>query len=63
MKNLKVKKPIATLAERQNAIRRRPITDEQINKLNRIFERIDQEQQTEEEKSRKKIARPPEAEV
>lgn len=63
MKNPRVKKPIATLAERQKAISRRPLSEEQINKLNRIFERIDQEQQVEEEKPLKKIARSPEAKI
>ncbi|MGK5086532.1 hypothetical protein WDW86_03145 [Bdellovibrionota bacterium FG-2] len=63
MKNPRVKLPIATLAERQRAISRRPLTDEQINKLNRIFELIDQEQDAEEDKRRKKTARSPEAEV
>lgn len=63
MKNPKVKKPFATLAERQKAIRRRPLTEEQINKLNRIFEQVDQEQQAEDAKQWKKIARPLEAEA
>ena len=59
----KIKESFATLAARQNAIRRRPLTEEQINKLNRIFELIDQEQDAEREKRRKKTKHSPEAEV
>ena len=63
MKSPKIKKSIASLAERQNAIRRRPLTEEKINKLNRIFEKVDREQDEQEAKKRKRIARSPEAEV
>lgn len=66
MKNPRVKQSIRTLAERQNAIRRRKPSPAEIEELNQIFEKIDKVQD-QADKSRsekeqdKKIARPPEA--
>ena len=41
MKNPRMKKPISTLAERLKAIRRRPLTDDQVKDLNRIFDEME----------------------
>ena len=43
MKNPKAKESFATLAQRQNAIIRRPPTQEQVDRLNRIFKQIEEE--------------------
>ena len=67
MKNPRVKKSIRTLAERQNAIRRRQPTAAEITELNQLFEEINKAQEKEgrrqSEHPRKKSARPPEAQT
>lgn len=51
-------KSIRTLASDLKARRKRKLTDEEINKLNKMFEEIEKEQTKENEK--RKIARQPE---
>jgi hypothetical protein len=65
MKNPRAKKPFATLAKDLREIRRRPLTQEQINNLNRIFIEIEKKQKSDisEEEPKKKIARSPEVET
>lgn len=57
------KKPLKrwkTLASESKARRKTPLTPEQAEKLNNIFERIDKELERIEEGSKRKIARQPE---
>ena len=64
MKTPRVKQSIRTLAERQNAIRRRKPSPAEIEELNQIFEKIDKDQADKDRSEKdqdKKIARPPEA--
>ena len=61
MEKQKVKKSIRTLAERQRAICHRPLKKEDIEELNCIFEKIDQDQEQAEQERKKKIAHGPEA--
>ena len=66
MPNPRVKKPVSTLAQRLRAIHRRPLTEAEVNKLNRVFEELEKNKKPEPEVSepnKKKIARSPEAEV
>ena len=66
MKNPRVKKPVSTLAQRLRAVDRRPLTEAEVSKLNRVFEEMDKTKKPEPEvaePTRKKIARPPEAET
>ena len=65
MKNPRAKKPFATLAARLKAIRRRPLTQEQLDRLNGVFGEMEKGNKPEPQvqEPRKKIARPPEAET
>jgi len=57
------KKPLKswkTLASESKARRKTPLTPEQVEKLNKIFEDIDKEQEQANEDSKLKIARQPE---
>lgn len=53
-------KSIRTLASESKARRRTPLTPEQVEKLNKIFDEIDKEQDRAREDSKRKIARQPE---
>lgn len=53
-------KSIRTLASESKARRKTPLTPEQVEKLNKIFEEIDKEQDRAKEDSKRKIARQPE---
>ena len=55
-------KSIRTLASESKARRKTPLTPEQVEKLNKIFEEIEkaQEQEQAKEDSKRKIARQPE---
>ncbi len=53
-------KSIRTLASESKARRRTPLTPEQVEKLNKIFDEIDKEQDRSREDSKRKIARQPE---
>jgi hypothetical protein len=55
-------KSIRTLASESKARRKTPLTPEQVEKLNKIFEQIEKEQEREraKEDSKRKIARQPE---
>jgi len=53
-------KSIRTLASESKARRRTPLTPEQVEKLNKIFDEIDKEQDRATEDSKRKIARQPE---
>ncbi|MEI8347220.1 MAG: hypothetical protein WCG27_07120 [Pseudomonadota bacterium] len=59
------KKSFSTLAENLKSIRKRPLSKEQIEKANKIFEKIDKEadQSNEESKPLRKIARQPNTEA
>jgi hypothetical protein len=65
MKNPRAKQPFATLAARLKEIRRRPLTAEQVERLNRVFDEMEKNQKPaqEEKQPGKKIARSPEAEA
>lgn len=64
MKNPKVKKPVKTLAERLKAIRRRPLSPSDVNELNRVFDEIEKEKSDlENDRLKRKIAKPPEADL
>lgn len=57
------KKPLKswkTLASESKARRKTPLTPAQVEKLNKIFEQIEKEQEQIEEDSKRKIARQPE---
>ena len=54
----KTPKSIRTLASDLKARRKRKLTDEEVNRLNKIFEDIEREQQKED--SNRKIAQQPE---
>ena len=57
------KKPLKSwksLASESKARRKTPLTPAQVEKLNKIFEDIDKEQEQTKEDSRRKIARQPE---
>jgi hypothetical protein len=57
------KKPLKswkTLASESKARRKTPLTPAQVEKLNKIFEDIDKEQDQAKEDSKRKIARQPE---
>lgn len=53
-------KSIRTLASESKARRKTPLTPEQVEKLNKIFEKIEKEQEQAKEDSKRKIARQPE---
>lgn len=53
-------KSIRTLASESKARRKTPLTPEQVEKLNKIFDEIDKEQDRATEDSKRKIARQPE---
>jgi len=65
MKNPRMKKPISTLAERLKAIRRRPLTDDQIKDLNRIFDEMEKNKKSDQDVNNtgRKSAHGPEAEL
>ena len=54
----KTRKSIRTLASDLKARRNRKLTDEEVNRLNKIFDEIEKEQQK--ENSNRKIAQQPE---
>ena len=64
MKNPRMKKPISTLAERLKAIRRRPLTSDQIDRLNRVFDEMERNDRAASgaKKTERKIAKEVEAE-
>lgn len=53
-------KSIRTLASESKARRKTPLAPEQVEKLNKIFDEIDKEQDRATEDSKRKIARQPE---
>lgn len=61
MKNTRAKKPFATLAARLKAIRSRPLTQEQTDRLNKVFEEMEKESSNLERE--KKIAQSPEVDI
>lgn len=65
MKNPRVKKPIATLAQRLKAIHKRPLSQQQIDRLNQVFDEMERTKNSEPEikSPKKKIAHEPEAET
>lgn len=56
----KLLKSIRTLASESKARRKTPLTPEQVEKLNKIFEEIEKAQEQTEENSKRKIAQQPE---
>lgn len=65
MSNPRVKKPIGTLAERLKELRRRPLTQDEVNRLNEVFDKMEggKKHEPEIKTPEKKIAHPPEAEL
>ena len=65
MTNPRAKKPFATLAKDLQEIRKLPLSNEQVNELNRVFDEIEKSQKPglADPNSEKKSARPPEAET
>ncbi|HMN69968.1 MAG TPA: hypothetical protein PKC28_15600 [Bdellovibrionales bacterium] len=60
MKSSKTLKSWKSLASESKARRKTKLTQEQVEKLNKIFEEIEREQETNKEDSKRKIARQPE---
>jgi acyl-[acyl carrier protein]--UDP-N-acetylglucosamine O-acyltransferase len=65
MRNPRAKKTFAEMAKNMKELRRRPLSEEQINDLNQTFREIEQQKKSEDGKTvpKKKIARAPEAEI
>ncbi len=65
MRNPRAKKPFSTLAQRLKEIRKQPLTETQIEKLNKVFDEMGKNKKAEPEvqEPKKRIARSPEAET